>query len=408
MTRPKLIAALATAIVLVTAAAPFAAGRDLYDGPQWPNIVDDEARWPNIPVADTIFPTTPAQPPFSAAPEQPSPPKTRETDPVVTGSAPSKLSAALGTDVTGSTARWSALPPEPVELPFSFEAGLRYWYSLGTMRFGFTNGNPLYGNPTSTLEWKNMTGHTGEVFARLDHKPTGMFVKGMAGLGAITDGRMQDRDYFLEQFKFSDTTSDVKGDLINFASADLGWAWSPMPGSQLGMFAGYLYWREKAVAYGLFCNQTTIVFTGCSDGGVLAVGYDTAVAIYEPTWQALRLGVEGSIAIDDRWSAHGELVGIPFATLQNKDSHLLRQSSADLGPAPNIITDSREGYGFQTDLFIDYAVTSNISVSGGVRYWQLYAYGGDVRFGPAFSSTYSLNSFDQQRFGLLLQVKGKF
>ena len=40
-------------------------------------------------------------------------------------------------------------------------------------------------------------------------------------------------------------------------------------------------------------------------------------------------------------------VGIPFATLQNKDSHLLRQSSADLGPAPNIITDSREAYGFR-------------------------------------------------------------
>lgn len=404
MTRPRLSAALAIAIVLVTSAATFAAGRDPYDGPQWPNIMDDEARWPNIPAEDTIFPTAPAQPPLPETPPKLAPPKTTKASPAVTGSVSSDLAAALGADLTGSTAVQPAQPPES---PFTFEAGLRYWYSIGTMRFAFSNGDPLFGNPTSTLDWKDMTGHTGEVFARLDHKPTGMFVKALAGLGANMDGRIEDRDYYVGQLKFSDTTSRVDGDLINFASADVGWDWSPTPGSRLGVFAGYQYWREKATASGLFCNQFSLV-TGCPGPGVLVVGYDTSVFVYEPAWHALRLGIEGRIAIDDRWSAHGEVTAIPYAVLRNEDSHLLRQSPADLGPAPNIIAESRTGFGVQTDLFIDYALTPNIEVSAGVRYWELATYGGDVHFGPSFSTNDSLNSFDQQRFGLLLQVKGKF
>src|SRR5215204_2663622 len=69
--------------------------------------------------------------------------------------------------------------------PFRFEAGLRYWYSKGDTKFGFANGNPFFGNPTSTLDWDGVPAHSGEVFARLDHRPTGLFVKGVLGGGNI-------------------------------------------------------------------------------------------------------------------------------------------------------------------------------------------------------------------------------
>ena len=132
---------------------------------------------------------------------------------------------------------------------------------------------------------------------------------------------------------------------------------------------------------------------------------------YQPTWHAARIGFTGKIAITDRLSFSAEIAGIPYASVQNKDSHLLRQSFADLGPAPNVITNSRYAVGGEAELILNYAVTPNIEIGVGGRYWGLTARNGDVLFGPAFNSfnnNNSLNRFDQQRYGVLLQTKGKF
>lgn len=386
--RRKLCPILMSVLVLMTMAAPRAAEPGRHDGPQWPSIVDDEARWPNIPASDTVFPTTPALPALLDA------------DPVFTG--------AIDADVTGGTARWPTLPPAQPPSPFAFEGGLRYWYSTGAMRFAFANGSPLYGSPTSTLDWYALVAHTGEAFARFDHKPSGVFAKGIVGGGFLTDGRMDDRDFFASQLRFSDTSSQVKDGHSAYASVDVGWGFSPTAGQHLGVFVGYQYWREKATAYGLLCNQATIVFTGCDGPNILLYGYGTAVGVYEPTWHALRIGFESKVKIDDRWSARGEVAAVPFAALQNKDSHLLRQSPSDLGPAPNVISDGSAGYGIQAEAFINYAVTPNIEVGAGVRYWEFVTKNGTVYFGPDFASHSPLQNFDQQRFGMLLQVKGKF
>ena len=386
--RWKLCPVLMSVLVLMTTAAPWAAEPGRHDGPQWPNIVDDEARWPNVPAADTVFPTTPALPALLDA------------DPVFTGT--------IDADVTGGTARWPTLPQARPPSPFAFEAGLRYWYSTGAMRFAFANGDPLFGSPTSTLDWYALVGHSAEVFARLDHKPTGLFVKGIFGLGTVVDGRIDDRDFFAGQFRFSDTTSEVKDGSSVFASVDIGWGFSPAPGHHLGGFVGYQYWREKLTAYGLLCNQATVVFTGCAAPGILLFGYDTAVLAYQPTWHALRIGFESKVKLTDRLSLNGEIVAIPFAALQNKDSHLLRQSPSDLGPAPNVVSDGSAGYGVQAEAFVNYAVTPNIEVGAGVRYWELVTKNGTVHFGPNFANSSPLQNFDHQRFGMLLQVKGKF
>jgi hypothetical protein len=130
--------------------------------------------------------------------------------------------------------------------------------------------------------------------------------------------------------------------------------------------------------------------------------------IYEPTWHAVRLGVEGRFAIDQRWSVSGEIAVIPYAVVQNKDSHLLRQDFSDLGPAPNVITDSRYAYGVETEVFVNYAVTRNIEIGAGVRYWGLFSRDGNVHAGPAFANNDALDNFDQQRYGVLAHVKGKF
>jgi hypothetical protein len=59
------------------------------------------------------------------------------------------------------------------------DAGTRYWYSSGTEKN--TSGS---GSLTSQLTYSNLTGHAGELFARVD-SPWHVFVKGYVGAGAL-------------------------------------------------------------------------------------------------------------------------------------------------------------------------------------------------------------------------------
>ena len=361
MTRLKLCAA---ATFIIVSATTLAAQAVDSDGPQWPNVQFDGPRVNSRPafvdpkqVEDRIL----GRKPDVVVP------KSRDT--ARSNSVPRPAAAvnpvADGLDANAS-ARWPTLPPQKQPSPFAFETGARYWFSGGTMRFGFANGSPLFGSPTSTLDWSGLSAHSGEVFARLDHVPSGVFVKGVVGHGSIRSGHIDDRDFLAGQFKFSDTTSDVTGGAFSFAMFDVGWAFFPSPEIRLGVFAGYHYWRESVTANGVLCNQASV--PGCAVGTAV-VGFDIPALRYEPTWHALRIGIEGKVWIDNRWSVNGEIAGVPYASLQNKDSHLLRQSFADLGPAPNIITDSKYAYGVEAEVLMNYAVTPNIEIGGGLRYW---------------------------------------
>jgi outer membrane protease len=380
------------------------------------NGIDDNAsaaHWPNLRLDDVEAPRVNKHPSFVDPQEVESRIMGRKPNAAAKPSAASKqtpaaVETASGLDANASAARWPTIPSEKrvSPSPFAFEAGMRYWYSTGSLNFAFANGSPLFGNPTSTLDWRGLSAHSGEAFARIDHIPSGVFVKGLFGLGSVTDGHIDDRDFLFTQYKFSDTTSDIHNGNLSYAMLDVGWAYTPTPGVRLGFFAGYHYWHEKVTAYGIICNVPS--FLGCPAAGVVVEPYSTAVLSYEPTVHAARIGFEGRVAVDERWSFSGEIAGVPFAALRNKDSHLLRQDMSDLGPAPNVITTSTYAFGVEAELFVNYAITPNIEVGTGVRYWGVTANKGDVRFGPDFGVADPLNKFDQQRYGVLAHVKGKF
>jgi hypothetical protein len=413
-------------------AAP-AAERSAGDGPQWPNVPAENLPAPNprpafidadevtarilrpkpgdldadatgsVASSGPQWPNVPAEKLPASKPR----PAVADRDEVRAGISRAKP-AHPESDVTGSAAFWPNLPPDRrPPSPFAFETGARYWFSGGKVRFAFRNGSPFFGNPTSTLDWRGLTAHSGELFARLDHRPSGLFAKGMVGLGAVTEGHIDDRDFLVGQLKFSDTTSGVNSGNLSYAMIDLGWAYSPVVGVRLSFLAGYHFWHEKMSAFGIVCNQASFVVAGCPSSGAIPVGFDTAVFTYEPTWHAVRLGFVGKFNITDRWSVSGEIAGVPYAALQNKDSHL-RQSPADLGPAPNVITQSRYAYGVETEMFVSYALSSNIEIGGGVRYWGLVSRYGSVASGPTFSIKDTVTNFDQQRYGVLAQLKARF
>jgi hypothetical protein len=375
------------------------------------DVTGSTARWPNVHVDDDAAPPRRPNPrPSFTDPDEVTerimgrPPRSA-AKPTAQPSKPSLASNPLATDVTGSTARWP-VEREPPRSPFALEAGARYWYSIGSIKFNFTNNDPLFGSPTSTLFWHGMVAQSGEAFARIDHLPSGFFVKGMVGMGRLSDGNIVDEDFLVTQFKFSDTTSDVNTGSTHFAMFDVGWAYWPVPDVRLGVFAGYHYWHDEMTAFGLVCNQASVL--GCPAAGAVLFGDNVAGLRYEPTWNAVRIGADAKVIIGQGWSVSGEFALVPYAYLVNKDSHLLRQDFSDLGPAPNVITKSTYAFGAEAEVFVNYAVTSNIEIGAGLRYWGLEAVHGGVRFGPLFTERDTLDSFSQQRYGLLAHVKGTF
>jgi hypothetical protein len=271
VTRWKWLAALSIVFVAATAAVSYA-------DPQWPNVAVDEPQWPRLQPDDLPAQRPNPRPSFLDADAVTAYIMAAGSERALDGSKSSgrKLDHATS-DVTGSTARWPTLPPEKQPDPFAFEVGARYWYSSGSMNFAFFNGSPISGNPSSTLDWRGLSAHSGEVFARLDHKPSGFFVKGLFGLGAVNDGKIDDEDFFSGQLRFSSTTSDVKDGNLSYGMIDFGWAFAPTPGISVGGFVGYHYWHEKVTAYGIFCNQASIIVAGCPAAGAVGVGFDTAV-----------------------------------------------------------------------------------------------------------------------------------
>ena len=288
-------------------------------------------------------------------------------------------------------------PPPPVQL----SAGVRYWYSWSDTNYAFTNRNPRFGNPTSTLDWTS-TAHSGEVFARLDHEPSGVFLRGSLGIGGISDGSLTDRDFLSGQIEFSDTDSVAEGDSFRFGMADVGIAFTPDPRIKVGPFVGYHYWNDKPDATGALCNPDDVGNVLCPLGvhvirpGVAAIGYDT-------TWHALRLGVNGGVELGDGLSFTGEVAWVPYASWSLEDSHYQR---VDLGPVPNILSGGH-GVGLEAQGFFNYALTPNFEVGLGARYWGLFSNDGSSRF-KQFSRSYPVTDFDLQRYGLLFQAKYRF
>jgi len=185
------------------------------------------AEWPYVRASEILRP-----PPLEdAAPAIPaSSEKTFSVTPsVLRGSILASIDDAPTGSIGGT--RWPGLSAaqkpatfdKRVSSQFRFEGGARYWYSTGGTSFAFKNGSPIAGNPTSTIDWSGTTGHSAEVFARIDHLPSQIFVKGLFGGGRIGGGHMDDRDFFVGQIKLSDTTSEINGDSMRYAILDVGY-----------------------------------------------------------------------------------------------------------------------------------------------------------------------------------------
>lgn len=276
---------------------------------------------------------------------------------------------------------------------FSFEAGLRYWYSTGEASKDLydTSGASL----VSRLTYEDLDAHSGEVFFNATHNPTGIFVKGLLGGGGITQGSLIDEDFppFLDVY--SSTVSDQDGGDIAYATVDLGYNFWNTPQYRVGAFVGYNFWNESYDAFG--CAQQAANPAIC----VPDIPSDVAVISQDNNWHSLRLGLSGQTQLTERLSLSGDAAFL-LSWLDGEDRHHLRP---DINPIP----EDGDGYGVQLEAVLSYKLTDQFDIGIGGRYWWVKSDEGTAHFEETPGGGFpQVEDWETERYGVFVQASYKF
>lgn len=299
---------------------------------------------------------------------------------------------------------------------FGVEVGGRYWYSWGRHKYdlGLTKTEPVPDYALiSRLTYDDTDASTGELTARVT-APWNLFAKGFIGGGSITGGRMNDEDFNIpgdtvRNIPYTNTLSEVTGDIPTYGTIDLGYDWWRAPAYRLGTYVGYNYFRETMGAYGVTQLVNPKGPLGPDVGGPLPpVGH--AIITQEATWQSLRLGATGEFNLAPRVRLSWDAAYLPYVSIDAVDHHFLGNTSevASINPLEG------RGTGAQIEVMLSYDLTERWSVGVGARYWAMWTSDG------YFMRSYDANNPDAadipgqhikletERLGVLGQVLYRF
>jgi hypothetical protein len=243
---------------------------------------------------------------------------------------------------------------------FTSSFAMRYWYGMGSTSkdlYGFTRDTL-----NSRLTYDGLQSHSLEIFSRVDHS-SGLFWKGYAGGGLLTNGNLQDEDFPPGITPYSSTNSTLQNQSIGYLSLDLGGALLRGKDFRVDGFVGYHYFHERMKGFG--CQQTASNPFICAGG----IPNSVAVIVEDNSWQSLRLGLNADIPIVDRFRLNLEAAFLPYVWMSGTDNHLLRP---DL-PVPT--PEDGHGWGYQLEALLSYKIDDAISLGVGGRYWHMQSKG---------------------------------
>src|SRR5437867_376847 len=304
---------------------------------------------------------------------------------------------------------------------FEIEVGAKTWISQGRTKWSHNAGDPLLGNPTSELNYKDVWSNVAEIDGKVTLR-NGWFFRGQFGYGAINSGMLVDDDYVSAAgaaffgttvsgaHRFSRTESDIDGSHLWYLNADFGLRLLEFSGGRgsLKGFVTYQHWEEKYVAKGikqLECTALTPSPIQCAPPGT--VGFvGQKVITNEVAWDSIRLGLEGEYRITRRFSFDGSVAFIPYTSLNNRDIHHVRN---DLRQDPSFSM-SGTGIGANFELNASYMIVKQLYFDLGYRYWWLRVTDGDWKAYPVGGPTVSanLNEFQTIRQGVTLGLRYQF
>jgi len=258
--------------------------------------------------------------------------------------------------------------------PLRFEAGLRYWYSLGEQ------WSELGGETFSTKD----TSHILEGHFRIDDDYTSTFLKGQAGYAGLVSGEYQADGARVGSFE---------GGQVGYAGADFGWTPLGTEQFRLGLLAGYQFHRESP------------------DRNRLDVDSIVGLNIHE-----LRLGVTGH-ADFGMFDIDAEVAAIPYAYAEGTTAQRIIPdvNYGTFTANRQVIAATGALYGAHGQVMLGFHPTENLTVRVGGRAWVLSGPSSmTVReFNASDPDTYAysdqaLSGFYLLRYGALAELTGRF
>jgi len=238
----------------------------------------------------------------------------------------------------------------------SIEGGMRYWLSVGSNKYDFfADSTPT--QLVSRLDYRSGATHAGEAFFRADIRQGALrdfFLKGMAGGGLISSGRLYDEDFPPITDPYSKTVSAMSGRL-GYWGFDVGYNVYTSARFRLGAFIGFQQMIQTQTASG--CQQLA---QSPICAGVGAVPTSVPVVTEWDRWNSLRVGAVADVNVTDKLKWRSE-VALLSAGQNALDTHYFT-----FGGDPS----RGRGGGFQAESAIDYRLTKKLSVGAGVRWWR--------------------------------------
>jgi len=295
---------------------------------------------------------------------------------------------------------------------------LATWMSTGGSTWAHDSSavQPLFGNPTSRLEFDNVDSDIIELRARIE-LPRDFSLELAYGAGSAGGGRLTDSDFVSAlgagelgttqagPHAYSETVSILDGDAVHYVDASVGRTVfrTRDRGSQLSLAARYLDWTEKYSARGV--TQTTCTSPGslCLPQGTIAFT-GRQVLYNDARWRALFIALRGRHRVNEKISLSGELAFSPLADLRSDDQHFLR---ADLARNPSFRLEG-QGQAATARIQGEYRLSRRLTAGLGVRWWWMEIRNeprGFTAF-PAASAPFSsrLNRFESERYGVTLTL----
>ena len=274
-------------------------------------------------------------------------------------------------DGSSAPMAWATHQADGWAVGWQVEAGVRYWYSSGQFQkdIGANVGPTVPSeNPTlnvSRLTWDNLTGNTGEFFARFD-TPVGWFVKGFVGGGNISGGNINDEDWGIPfgeaavNTGYSNTVGDANGSL-RYGTIDLGYNVLHGAGYKVGIFAGYNYYRDEK-------SSNTCTQIALPASGICNPPFNGFILGEDDTWQSARVGGNAEVMLTPKLKLVADVAFLPYVKFNGQDSHPQ--------DTPFIADESGTGIGTQVELFLSAYLTPQFSVGVGGRYWAMWTNSG--------------------------------
>lgn len=259
--------------------------------------------------------------------------------------------------------------------PLRFEAGVRYWYSIGQQDTGQA------GETYSAKDWS----HILEGHFRIDDDTTNSFVKANAGYAIATDG-----DY---SNTLDPGSTSFTGGQIGYLGADFGWTPLGSDTVKFGLLTGYQFLRESPGRQNFDVDHV--------DG----------LNIHE-----LRLGIT-SHADMGMFDLDAELAAVPYAYASGTSAEVPSADHAVQGINVNRRNEEVTGalFGASGQLMLGFHPTDNLTLRVGGRASVLTGSASTTskQWNAATPNNYLyssalLDGITLFRYGALVEVSGRF